>query len=43
MQKELLAAQQALVMSDADVSLALVRLYKALGGGWEEDAPLSQG
>ncbi|WP_455813225.1 efflux transporter outer membrane subunit [Pseudomonas graminis] len=43
MQKELLAAQQALVMSDADVSLALVRLYKALGGGWEEDAALAEG
>nr|WP_314419142.1 efflux transporter outer membrane subunit [uncultured Erwinia sp.] len=35
MQKELLASQQALVKSDADVSLALVRLYQALGGGWE--------
>lgn len=41
MQKELLAAQQALVMSDADVSLALVRLYKALGGGWENNTSLS--
>jgi NodT family efflux transporter outer membrane factor (OMF) lipoprotein len=34
MQKELIAARQTLVVSDASVSLALVRLYKALGGGW---------
>lgn len=41
MQKELIAARQRLVISDADVSLALVRLYKALGGGWSEG--ISQG
>lgn len=35
MQKELLASQQEQVKSDANVSLALVRLYQALGGGWE--------
>lgn len=42
-QKDLLAAQQDWVMSDANVSLALVHLYKALGGGWEQSAPLSNG
>lgn len=39
-QRELLATQQALVASTADVSLALVGLYKALGGGWETTFPV---
>lgn len=33
-QQALLNAQQAQVASDADVSLSMVRIYKALGGGW---------
>ncbi|MEG3133848.1 efflux transporter outer membrane subunit [Rouxiella sp. T17] len=33
-QKELLNAEKALVVSDAEVSLSIVQLYKALGGGW---------
>lgn len=38
-QRDLLAAQQALVASSTDVSLALVGLYKALGGGWQTSFP----
>ena len=34
-QRSLYLAQDALVQSDRAVSVALVRLYKALGGGWE--------
>lgn len=34
-QRGLLDAQTALVRSNADVSLVAIRLYKALGGGWE--------
>ncbi|WP_437883237.1 efflux transporter outer membrane subunit [Pseudomonas sp. LRF_L74] len=37
-QNTLLANQAALVDSDSQVSLALVDLYKALGGGWQADA-----
>jgi outer membrane protein TolC len=33
----LYAAQDALVQSDQTVSLDLVQLYKALGGGWEQE------
>ena len=39
-QKDLLAAQQALVASDTDVSVSLVDLFKALGGGWETTFPV---
>jgi multidrug efflux system outer membrane protein len=34
-QRSLYANQEALVLSDRDVALDLVALYKALGGGWE--------
>ncbi len=34
-------AQDALVQSDQTVSLDLVQLYKALGGGWEKEKELS--
>lgn len=36
-QNALLANQAALVDSDSQVSLALVDMYRALGGGWQED------
>ena len=36
-QKALLNAQQALVVSNAEVSLSIVQLYKALGGGWSTE------
>ncbi|MGO8764962.1 MAG: efflux transporter outer membrane subunit [Limisphaerales bacterium] len=35
-ERSLYAAQDALVQSDQAVSLDLVQLYKALGGGWQE-------
>jgi outer membrane protein, multidrug efflux system len=35
-ERSLYAAQDALVQSDQTVSLNLVQLYKALGGGWQE-------
>ena len=38
-QRSLLDAQTALVRSAADVSLAAIRVYKSLGGGWEQGAP----
>lgn len=38
-QRQLLSTQQAAVQSTAHVSLALVSLYKALGGGWEVRYP----
>jgi NodT family efflux transporter outer membrane factor (OMF) lipoprotein len=38
-QQALLDAQQSLVISNTNVSLSLVRLYKALGGGWEKAYP----
>ncbi len=41
-QRTLLDAQQALVISDENVSLSLVQLYKALGGGWQQVYPLAQ-
>ena len=34
-QRSLYANQEALVLSDRDVALDLVALYKAMGGGWE--------
>jgi NodT family efflux transporter outer membrane factor (OMF) lipoprotein len=37
----LYSAQDALVQSDQTVSLDLVQLYKALGGGWESDKEMS--
>jgi NodT family efflux transporter outer membrane factor (OMF) lipoprotein len=37
-QNALLANQAALVQSTADVSLTLVTLYQALGGGWQQPA-----
>ena len=37
-ERSLYAAQDALVQSDQAVSLNLVQLYKALGGGWETDS-----
>jgi NodT family efflux transporter outer membrane factor (OMF) lipoprotein len=36
-ERSLYAAQDALVQSDQTVSLDLVQLYKALGGGWQEE------
>ena len=38
-ERSLYAAQDALVQSDQTVSLNLVQLYKALGGGWETAEP----
>lgn len=40
-ERALYAAQDALVQSDQDISLNLVQLYKALGGGWEKQADLT--
>jgi NodT family efflux transporter outer membrane factor (OMF) lipoprotein len=37
-ERSLYAAQDTLVQSDQAVSLNLVQLYKALGGGWEKDS-----
>lgn len=42
MQRDLLAAQQAMVASSTDVSVSLVGLYKALGGGWETTFPVAE-
>jgi multidrug efflux system outer membrane protein len=36
-ERSLYAAQDALVQSDQTVSLNLVQLYKALGGGWQDE------
>jgi NodT family efflux transporter outer membrane factor (OMF) lipoprotein len=36
-ERSLYAAQDALVQSDQAISLNLVQLYKALGGGWQEE------
>jgi len=36
-ERSLYAAQDALVQSDQTVSLNLVQLYKALGGGWQNE------
>jgi NodT family efflux transporter outer membrane factor (OMF) lipoprotein len=41
-QRTLLDAQQALVISDENVSLSLVQLYKALGGGWQQAYPFAK-
>jgi NodT family efflux transporter outer membrane factor (OMF) lipoprotein len=38
-QRNLLASQTSLNDSAVDVTLALVNLYKALGGGWDPQAP----
>jgi NodT family efflux transporter outer membrane factor (OMF) lipoprotein len=37
-ERSLYAAQDALIQSDQTVSLDLVQLYKALGGGWQNEA-----
>ncbi|MBD9610597.1 efflux transporter outer membrane subunit [Pseudomonas sp. PDM02] len=42
-QGELLATQQQWVESSTGVSLAMVGLYKALGGGWESVYPVVEG
>ncbi|MGN8345371.1 efflux transporter outer membrane subunit [Pseudomonas sp. SMV71] len=42
-QSALLATQEQLVESSTGVSLAMVALYKALGGGWESVYPLAAG
>ncbi len=34
-ERSLYIAQEALVQSDQGISLDLVQLYKALGGGWQ--------
>jgi outer membrane protein, multidrug efflux system len=39
-ERSLYAAQDALVQSDQAVSLNLVQLYKALGGGWQNETNL---
>jgi NodT family efflux transporter outer membrane factor (OMF) lipoprotein len=41
-ERNLLATQQQLAQSTANVSANLVALYKALGGGWEADMPETQ-
>jgi NodT family efflux transporter outer membrane factor (OMF) lipoprotein len=41
-QQQLLSMQQAAAQSNARVSLAMVALYKALGGGWENRYPDSE-
>jgi len=40
-ESSLYAAQDALVQSDQTVSLNLVQLYKALGGGWQDETNFS--
>ena len=42
-ERALYNAQDALVVSSQSVSLDLVQLYKALGGGWQEDAAPESG
>jgi len=42
-ERNLYAAQDALVASTESVSLDLVQLYKALGGGWQEDSAPESG
>ncbi|MGA7779583.1 MAG: efflux transporter outer membrane subunit, partial [Paraburkholderia sp.] len=37
-ERSLYAADDKLAQTDRDTSLALVRLYKSLGGGWEENS-----
>jgi outer membrane protein TolC len=41
-QGALLATQEQFVESATGVSLAMVGLYKALGGGWESVYPLEE-
>ncbi len=41
-QRDLFASEDSLVRSDRSVAVALVSLYKALGGGWEVDAPAAE-
>lgn len=41
-QSALYDAQEALVISRINVSRSLIALYKALGGGWDADAPVPQ-
>ncbi len=38
-QRTKLSAQEQVVVAQRQVSLNLVKLYKALGGGWEEPGP----
>lgn len=42
-QRSLLSFQEQLAISDGAVTSNLVRLYKALGGGWESVAPSANG
>lgn len=39
MQESYLNAQQKYINSEGSVALAMIRLYKVLGGGWEDIAP----
>jgi NodT family efflux transporter outer membrane factor (OMF) lipoprotein len=41
-QSSLYDAQEALVISRINVSRSLIALYKALGGGWDADAPAQE-
>jgi outer membrane protein TolC len=41
-ERSLYIAQEALVRSDQAISLDLVQLYKALGGGWQEARQTNQ-
>jgi multidrug efflux system outer membrane protein len=41
-QRSLYAAQDLLVQSESIAAVRLIALYKALGGGWEEDAAASR-
>jgi outer membrane protein, multidrug efflux system len=36
-ERSLYVAQEALVLSEQGISLDLVQLYKALGGGWQAE------
>jgi NodT family efflux transporter outer membrane factor (OMF) lipoprotein len=42
-ERSLYAAQDALVQSDQTISLDLVQLYKALGGGWQDGTTADRG
>jgi len=41
-QRDLLAAQEALATSAAEVTMSLVDLFKAAGGGWETTFPVGE-
>jgi outer membrane protein, multidrug efflux system len=41
-QQQLFPAQLNLVRTERDQLLAVVALYKALGGGWLDDEPLNR-